>query len=754
MWFAIEIAAYASLVLGYLLLMLLAVRQRIGRGPAQRLLELTLLLAVVWTTVLGMLAVFAPGGWWSFVWHRVAEMGLVVLALLTAEFTGIFVQSSSRQTSFRPWPRRIAVIVLAMAAIGLDNLPARGQFEIPIPPFFRLGPTELGTLLLVSAWLISMGAAWWAGVKAMRGATNSKHRNRIRYLYAALVGFTVGDLLILGGGIPDVYVGLVARLLGFGVITFTLLRYGLPDIRRFGLATLRLVLLVGVTVLLYLVALWGGVLFSGLFPNLPRLALAAPFAALALVLAATVDVLLSPRLYRFLDRTIMGRYYDVQKALRAYGQRINLILDLERLADTTLNWLRTTLRVERSCFILFSSRGADHVELSVLRSTHWPYPQPQLFTVSSRFLVHFDRHGRPLSQYDLDMLTWFQFVDADERQWLKDLTVDLYIPILVADETVALLALGSKAGGQPYSDDDLETLMILAGQTATALENARLLSNLRVVQNDLHRLNTELAETNRQLARLDQTKTDFIAIASHELRTPLTQIYGYSDILSRLDGDDLSDVQMVDEFVDGISRGADRLRQVVDAMIDVSLIETGSLGIIPGESPLSLVVQNAVEAVEPAVQARDLALIVHDLGELPEVQADGGRLEQVFVSLLTNAVKFTPDGGRIIVSGHLAPSSPEGECVEVLIADTGIGIDPEQQDLIFEKFYRAENLLLHSTDSVRFKGAGPGLGLAIAKGIVDAHGGRIWVESLGRDEKACPGSAFYVRLPISGPARG
>jgi signal transduction histidine kinase len=119
----------------------------------------------------------------------------------------------------------------------------------------------------------------------------------------------------------------------------------------------------------------------------------------------------------------------------------------------------------------------------------------------------------------------------------------------------------------------------------------------------------------------------------------------------------------------------------------------------------------------------------------------------VVLGLLTNAVKFTPNGGSIVVSGRLDSSHPDEPFIEVLVADTGIGIDPDQQDLIFEKFHRAENFLLHSTDPVRFKGAGPGLGLAIAKGIVDAHGGSIWVESPGRDEKDCPGSSFYVRLP-------
>ena len=96
----------------------------------------------------------------------------------------------------------------------------------------------------------------------------------------------------------------------------------------------------------------------------------------------------------------------------------------------------------------------------------------------------------------------------------------------------------------------------------------------------------------------------------------------------------------------------------------------------------------------------------------------------------------------------------EGEaCVEITVADDGIGIEPDQQQLIFEKFYRPESTLLHSTDDTGFKGAGPGLGLPIAKGIVEAHGGRIWVESPGRDEERCPGSTFFVRLPVDGPEK-
>lgn len=746
MGFGVEIAAYVSLFLGYLLLLLLVVRRRDGRGRAQRLLEATLILAAVWTLPLSLLALLTSGPWWGFVWHRAAQLGLVALAVLTLELAYAFLQRTSHR-----WPWLGIAILFSVLAIGLDFLPIDLPLDLRLTPFLHLGRTELASLLLALAWVSYTVPVWWACVAALRRASSSKHLNRVRYLFIALAGFAVGDLLILIGGIPDVYVGLAARLLGFCVITFAVLRYDLPDIRRLLLNTVRLLLLMGVTATIYLLTLLIIGRFVSRLTGLSPLSLTIPTLLLAVLLGAAVDVAISPGLHRFLDRTIMGRAYDVQKALRAYSDRVSLILDSERLADTTLDWLRATMGVGRAAFILLTPQPDGQVELRVHRATIESVPEPKVFGANSRFLAHFYRHGRPLGQYDLDMLTWFQAMPDDQRRWLRDLALDLYIPILVADRPVALLALGPKAGKQPYSTEDLETLTILAGQTGTALENARLMDDLRLVQDDLHRLNNELAETNRQLARLDRAKTDFVTIASHELRTPLTQIYGYSDILARLEGEDLSNAQVVHEFIEGITHGAARLKQVVDAMVDVSLIDTGSLKIHPAMVPLQVIVDNAVETIRPALQERDLSLAVRDLADLPYIQADGSRLEQVVVGLLSNAVKFTPDGGEIVVSGRLDPSSPDGAWVELLVADTGIGVDADQQDLIFEKFYRAENPMLHSTGATRFKGAGPGLGLAIAKGIVEVHGGRIWVDSPGRNEATCPGSTFHVRLPITTP---
>jgi signal transduction histidine kinase len=153
---------------------------------------------------------------------------------------------------------------------------------------------------------------------------------------------------------------------------------------------------------------------------------------------------------------------------------------------------------------------------------------------------------------------------------------------------------------------------------------------------------------------------------------------------------------------------------------------------------------------------RNLTVHVGDLNNLPEVEMDRRRLHQILAHLLNNAIKYTPDKGKVFIEGHVLPNArPTGgnsmgvaRFVEITLRDTGIGIAPEDRERIFQKFYRVGKSTLHSSGKVKFKGAGPGLGLPIARGLVEAHGGRLWVESPGHDEINCPGSTFHLLLPI------
>jgi signal transduction histidine kinase len=228
----------------------------------------------------------------------------------------------------------------------------------------------------------------------------------------------------------------------------------------------------------------------------------------------------------------------------------------------------------------------------------------------------------------------------------------------------------------------------------------------------------------------------------------LTQVKGYADILMQVSQGETNVREAVQQMADGITRGVQRLQTVVDAMLDVSLIEAQAFVVHPGLVSLRHVIMQVVDTVREAAQERELVIETSGLDGLPTIMADSTRLYQALHNIAINAVKFTPDGGRIDICAQVIE---DGEAVEITIADTGIGISVEHHDLIFDKFYRVGDLNLHSSGQVKFKGAGPGLGLPIAKGIVEAHGGRVWVESQGQDEERLPGSVFHVILPVGCP---
>jgi signal transduction histidine kinase len=181
-------------------------------------------------------------------------------------------------------------------------------------------------------------------------------------------------------------------------------------------------------------------------------------------------------------------------------------------------------------------------------------------------------------------------------------------------------------------------------------------------------------------------------------------------------------------------------------MLDVTRIDSQTLTLCPELTNLLSVVRRVQAEFEPALHRRQLSLTLDRLDHLPDIWADPEFLYKVFYHLIVNAIKYTPDGGAITVSGATDSGEAGQPVVELVVRDTGIGIDPDHHELIFEKFYQTGEVAVHSSGRTKFKGGGPGLGLAIARGIVQAHGGKIWVESPGYDEDSCPGSRFHVRL--------
>lgn len=255
----------------------------------------------------------------------------------------------------------------------------------------------------------------------------------------------------------------------------------------------------------------------------------------------------------------------------------------------------------------------------------------------------------------------------------------------------------------------------------------------------------ELETRNEELRRLDKIKDDFIQLTAHELRTPLTLVYGYSRLLQ-----ESSIVRRLKEesaeirtFTDGLVESIERMSSVINEVLTISRIATGRIELSVGPTNLAEIAGQIVTQFAQPSQQRNL-LISFDASQWPTfIQADGDLLELALYNVVGNAIKYTPDGGVVTLT-----CKPDVTTVLVTVKDTGIGISKDDQARIFDRFYTAGDTQLHSTSKTAYRGGGLGLGLAICRGVIEAHGGRIWVESEGRDEEKLPGSTFYVELPL------
>jgi signal transduction histidine kinase len=254
-------------------------------------------------------------------------------------------------------------------------------------------------------------------------------------------------------------------------------------------------------------------------------------------------------------------------------------------------------------------------------------------------------------------------------------------------------------------------------------------------------ISSEMEKVQKRMARVDKSKSAFISVAAHELKTPITLIEGYAsmmdDLMQQGKGTNL------DGLLAGMNTGIDRLRSIVDDMIDVSMIDNNLLQLNFQPTQIAQTLSALSLEMEPTLRSRKLKIDIREFdGSKQWISIDATRITQALRNVIHNAIKYTPDGGTITIDGRRLSGF-----IEVTVTDTGIGISVEDQASIFEKFGQLGRVDLHSSGKTKFKGGGPGLGLPIARGILEAHGGSIWVQSEGHDEIRNPGSTFHVLIP-------
>jgi len=288
----------------------------------------------------------------------------------------------------------------------------------------------------------------------------------------------------------------------------------------------------------------------------------------------------------------------------------------------------------------------------------------------------------------------------------------LAVPMVLKRRVVGVVDL-ERDDAYAWSSTDLRLLVALANHAALAVDNLHLLDETRKVA---------------ALRELDRMKTELLGTVSHELRTPLGSIKGYATTLLTHGNKLRKDEQR--EFLEIIDSEADRLRDLIENLLDLSRLEAGVLRIDRQPVRLASTVREVVRKVQLASPSHEFTLEWPT--DDPTVNADQRRIYQVIQNLMTNAVKYSPDGGCITVSGHI-----DRRELIISVADQGLGIPQVEIDRIFDRFHRVQ------TEVSRGIG-GTGLGLAICKGLVEAHGGRIWAESAGESK----GSSFSFTLPV------
>ena len=740
----------------YLLSAVAAFWKRSYHPQAAWALLVYMLLSVIWSMELaarhlGWLTFLADGFLNRFPYYGLFALSACFLAL-TRAFFGSRSSLARRVTGgFLPpglgWLFGL-VWLIAMLVVDLNpfHLPERLTFagNLVVP---RL---TLIYAMWVVGWAVFMVWATVLIVQAMIRKT--RHYASLSYWASVIILTVVGDGLVFAGSITA---GCALRLAGSLIAVYVISLPRLPYIGHLVRRLLAFLIFTSIAVVLYTICLVvAQLILRNITGSSPLLA--------GMAMAFFLVLLFNPILRwinKIIDWWILGEDFDPTYLMRQYSQSITNILDLQLLATVAVGTASELMEVNRGfLFLVNQEKGADGRNYYFLRGAKGMGgvdPQMGWLSDDSPLTRFFLAEYKPVTQPEIDFAARFRLLPLDERAWLNNLDVEVYVPIHTKKDWIGLLCLGPKISGAVFSDQDLTLLSTVADQTAVALENTRLVEGLVRLNNDFRRAFSAMDQANRHLERLDRTKSDFINIASHELRTPLTLISGASQML--LDDSTLQANSYYSQLLSKIHTGTVRLHEIVDSMLDMAKIDMRALDLDTQPVRLNELIRSVYNELKKACQERKLTVELIDLKELPAVAADKDALRKVFYNLMVNAIKYTPDGGRIMIYGQVlekeTPDQPDGNGfphggVEIVVEDTGIGIDPRFQDLIFVKFYQTGELSLHSSGKTKFKGGGSGLGLAIAKGIVEAHQGKIWVESSGYDEETCPGSKFHVMLPL------
>ncbi len=686
--------------------------------------------------LLWLLLLCAGGAAWSFTqviallggWPALPATALPLVALyITFAITLIFLQLTRAflRVTDHGWLWWGAGLVWLAAGLGLRS------GRLPNLPEFLTQTTFVSGLLLVG-WGLLLGLATILTGRTYGQTRNPLHRNRFKYWIPVIL------LMIVGGAARFIgYASLGAGLEvgGASLAAYLLLVHRPPDVRR----AVRLVLnyFAGAVITILVYALLLGLIY-GVFQSQPNDAVAYAPVVFVLVVSALFVIAVNPLLDWVRGRVshfIEGVGYDPNKALREYSLSISNILDIERLAALVVGLTREALGSRHGAlFLVDKAENADGETMFHL----WRVGQEHgsaasasgQLTATNPVAVYFSQERRALTQYDIDLLPQFRATKTDPHEWLANQQMDVYVPIYAKNEWAGLLALGPKTSGDRYFDDDLLLLGALTDQTAVALENARLVSDLRQLNLQLERAKTALEKANVDLQELDKLKSAFIGVITHELRTPFANIVFSIQLLQRHGVERLTPEQL-EQLVE-LSQQVGVLKKMVDNLVTFATFLSKQGELKRAALDFGVVVKEAVEPLAALAAGKGYTVHQNIEERLPALRGDRERLTEAIHHLVQNAIKFNKPDGEIWVHVWATDTTLHFE-----VKDSGVGVPADRLPGLWDAFSQMADPLKRGAE-------GLGLGLALAKYVATEHGGAVTAMSAEGI-----GSAFGFSLPIS-----
>lgn len=593
-------------------------------------------------------------------------------------------------------------------------------------------PTVLFTFF-VCFWFYIIYYSHFLLYKSFRSSFGLK-REQIRYFFTGM------SIAFLGGGasfLPCFGINLYP-FLNFAVpfypviVAYAIVKHRLMDIKTV-LRSYSVYILSLLSILL--IAVSANSVFYFYFPNSIYWT-----NLLVLVFATSTFASIKNKYFKLANIYFFSSLYDPQKLIASLSDRLRTTLEIDTIYNHLFEILDSAFHFKNFAVLSYSEKNNSYF-LEFNRG--FEIGDRKVFKGS--VILHSELISKNKVIFTEEAKNNFYNDESKEViDLLINLKIEVLIPLNVKDKTVGLIALGKKESGDSYNDSDLQILEIVGAQAATVIENAYLYEktlnfNLKL-KDEVEKATRELLAANKKLIKLDEAKSEFISIASHQLRTPLTIIKGYISMILEGNFGELTPGEK--DSLDKVYLSNERLIQLVENLLNISRIESGRLQFDYKEMQLGDIIDSVVEELEPKAKGKGLKFTYKkSKKKMPNINIDEEKIRQVVMNLVDNAIKYTKKGSVTVSLDLVKPRDPKiPVCLEFKVADSGMGISEDDLPNLFKKFSRGTGSSLVHTE-------GTGLGLYVARQMIESHHGKIWAESIGENK----GSKFCFRISLDNP---